>query len=193
MFKKALTRVARGVSGLARSSEVRNASLANRSSKRPPLARRSYSAEELNRGNGSRLSLRGSWNLERGRRESGRVRGRLAEEASRRSQAVDSCSCASTTRRRFSYLIDRVLSKRARRPRNARAPLNSNSSTLTANSQIAAEKATVDARRPCARQTCNFVKPSALHYSEPTPLWTKNRRRARGISGDSLKSAKTGD
>jgi hypothetical protein len=37
------------------------------------------------------------------------------------------------------------------------------------------------------------VKPSALHYSEPTPLWTKNRRRARGISGDSLKSAKTGD
>ena len=55
-----------------------------------PFGSAVYSKEELVRGNGSRLSLRRSRNLNRCPRESSRLCCRLAEEASRRSQASDS-------------------------------------------------------------------------------------------------------
>ncbi len=42
-----------------------------------------YFQRGIDSGDGKRLPLRRCWNLERGRRQSGRLRGRLAEEASR--------------------------------------------------------------------------------------------------------------
>ena len=55
-----------------------------------PFGSPTYSSEETDRGDVSRLPLRRSGNLAGGHRESGRVHRRLAEEASRRSQASDS-------------------------------------------------------------------------------------------------------